>query len=82
MDLVGNLLTSRSLLMLPPQSVPSRPPVQQACEEVCCQLLGCVGYSVSISRPHDGFDNCFLFANVSELMPSTVVVSGLLHSAL
>ncbi len=82
MDLVGSLLSSRSLLMLPPQSALSRPPAQQACEEACCQQPGCVGYSVSTSRPNDGFDNCFLFANVTELMPNTGVVSGLLRSAL
>ena len=82
MDLVGDLLSSRSLVAPPGQGPASRPPAQLACEEACCQQPGCVGYSVSGSRPNDGFDNCFLFANVSELMPNNAFASGLLRAAL
>ena len=82
MDLVGSLLSSHSLLMLPPQSALSRPPAQQACEEACCQQPGCVGYSVGVFVPGAGFDNCFLYANVTELMPSAAFVSGVARSAL
>ena len=82
MDLVGSLLSSRALIASSAQSAFSRPPALQACEEACCQQPGCVGYSVSASRPNDGFDNCFLFANVTELMPNNAFASGLLRSAL
>ena len=81
MDFVGSLLASLYLATTA-QAPLSRPPAQLACEEACYLQPGCVGYSVSTSRPNDGFDNCFLFANVTELMPNTGVVSGLLRSAL
>ena len=81
MDLIGTLLQSVNLATST-QATLSRPPALLACEEACYQQPGCVGYSVSASRPNDGFDNCFLFANVTELMPNTGVVSGLLRSAL
>jgi len=81
MDLVGSLVQS-VYLATSMQAPLSRPPAQLACEEACYLQPGCVGYSVSASRPNDGFDNCFLFDNVTELMPNTGVVSGLLRSAL
>ena len=80
-DLVGSLLSSLSLVTTAQHEL-SRPPAQLACEEACHEQPGCVGYSVSASRPNDGFDNCFLFANVTELMPNNAIASGLLRSAL
>jgi len=84
MDLVGSLLSSVSLVVAPhvQNGDFSRPPVQQACEEACCAEPACVGYAAGAFVPTAGFANCFLYANVSELMPSAAFVSGLARAAL
>lgn len=84
MDLVGSLLSSVSLVVAPHAlgEIFARPPVQQACEEACCAQPACVGYAAGAYVPAVGFANCFLYANVSELMPSAAFVSGLARAAL
>lgn len=86
MDLVGTLLLSVSLMDASPFHAQSggfaRPPAQQACEEACCAAPECVGYAAGAFVPAAGFANCFLYANVSELMPSAAFVSGLARAAL
>ncbi len=85
MDLVGTLLSSVSLVGASYNSqgaIFARPPAQQACEEACCAAPGCVGYAAGAFVPAAGFANCFLYANVSELMPSAAFVSGLARAAL
>ena len=78
MDLIGSLHSSVHF-----PSAPSAPvPVQRACELACCHEPLCRGFTVTGFAPEPGFDNCFLYANVSELMPNVAVASWVARSAL
>ena len=85
MDLVGSLLASLSLTASPAESAPASLPLaslQRACEEACCHERACVGFSVGTFLVVAGYENCFLYDNVTELMPSIAAASWVLHSVL
>ena len=85
MDLVGSLLASLSLTASPAESAPASLPLaslQRACEEACCHERACVGFSVGTFLVVAGYENCFLYGNVTELMPSIAAASWVLHSVL
>ena len=80
MNLVGSLLGAHSVVST---SQSSRfPHALKLCEEACFDEFGCVGYSVGAYVPNTGFKNCFLYANVTELMPNPAFQSGVLRSVL
>ena len=74
MDLVGDLLGSAA--------VAAALTAPRACEAACCAEPRCRGYSITAFAPAPGFDNCFLYANVTELMPNVAVASWVARSAL
>ena len=79
MDLVGTLIATG----LPnPISAPS----VESCRIACCSVSSCTGYSFAL---HDsGHLNmnapaaCFLFSNVTQLVPNNIMSSGVLLSSL
>ena len=74
MDLVGDLLSSA-----PVAATLAAP---RTCEAACCAESLCRGYSVTAFAPAPGFNNCFLYANITELMPNVAVASWVAHSEL
>ena len=65
---------------------PGRPallPTEAACRQACCDAAACDGYAFDASsgRQHSSGE-CFLYVNVSQLVPSSGYASALRESAL
>jgi hypothetical protein len=77
-DLVGSLVGSA----LAPGE-PLLAPTEAGCRQACCDAAACDGFSfdVSISR-RLGSADCYLYVNVSQLVPSSGYTSGLRESVL
>ena len=77
-DLVGSLVGTA----LEPNQ-PVAQPSEAACRQACCDAAACDGYSFDASF---GMFNpraaCFLFVNVTQLVPSNNMASGIRESAL
>jgi hypothetical protein len=60
---------------------------EETCRVACCAVAGCSGYSYVLHDPARRWlatpaSLCFLFGNVTQLVPSSVMVSGLRESVL
>jgi hypothetical protein len=60
---------------------------EETCRVACCATAGCSGYSYTLHDPARRWlatpaSLCFLFANVSQLVPSNAMASGVRESAL
>ena len=77
-DLVGSLVGTA----LAPGE-PLLAPTEAACRQACCDAASCDGYSfeASVSR-RVGAADCYLLVNVSQLVPSNTMASGLRESVL
>ena len=81
MDLVGSLagtaLSPGAAVLLPSES---------ACRQACCDAAACDGYSFSAVDPGVlagwGSAACFLLVNITQLIPSNAMSSGVLLSTL
>ena len=78
-DLVGSLVGTA---LAPGQ--PLLAPTEAACRQACCDAAACDGYSfdASSARQLAAASECFLFVNVSQLVPNNLMVSGLRESVL
>ena len=78
-DLVGALLGSA----LSP-GLPVLAPTEAGCRQACCDAAACDGYSfdASSARQLSAASECFLFVNVTQLVPNNLMVSGLRESVL
>ena len=78
MDLVGTLVGSA---LSPGDSVTL--PAVAACRQACCDAAACDGYSFeTTAAKRTGSGDCFLYVNITQLIPSSVVSSGIYRSAL
>jgi hypothetical protein len=78
MDLVGTLVGS-ALSPAGPVLMPSEP----ACRQACCLAPVCDGYSFEASAlSFHAESNCYLYVNVTQLIPSSLVTGGLRESVL
>ena len=77
-DLVGSLVGTA---LAPGDAVLA--PSEAACRQACCDAAACDGYSfdASIAR-RLGAADCYLFVNVTQLVPSNNMASGLRESVL
>lgn len=82
MDLVGNpTAVNAAIEMQPPTWLRS----EESCRIACCAAAGCTGYSFAL---HDAALRigapvaCFLLSNVTQLVPSQIMASGVLRSSL
>ena len=60
---------------------------EETCRVACCAVAGCSGYSYVLHDPARRWlatpaSLCFLYANVTELVPSSTMASGIRESAL
>jgi hypothetical protein len=60
---------------------------EETCRVACCAVAGCSGYSYVLHDPARRLSAapaslCFLFANVSQLVPNNIMASGVRESAL
>ena len=60
---------------------------EETCRVACCAVAGCSGYSYVLHDPARRLTAapaslCFLFANVTQLVPANPMVSGIRESAL
>ena len=60
---------------------------EETCRVACCAVAGCSGYSYVLHDPARRLSAapaslCFLFANVTQLVPANTMVSGIRESAL
>jgi hypothetical protein len=77
-DLVGTLVGSA---LSPGQ--PLLAPTEAACRQACCDAAVCHGYSFATAvAVAYATSNCFLLTNVSQLVPSNTMASGLRESVL
>ena len=80
MDLVGTLVGSA----LTP-GAPLIAPSTEACRQACCDAPACHGFAFAVSLQRSsaaGTADCFLYVNITQLIPSSVVVSGIYESTL
>ena len=81
-DLVGDLVISTSGASL---AAPSLQPSETSCRLACCDAPACDGFTFAASElsiSATGSANCFLFVNVTQLIPSNLVVSSIRTSVL
>ena len=84
-DLVGALVGTA---LAPGESVLVRS--EAACRQACCDAAACDGYAFDVgslridARRHagDAHSSCFLYANISQLVPVSIMASGIRESAL
>ena len=77
-DLVGSLVGT-ALTPGEPVALPS----EAACRQACCDAAACDGYSFDASYGmFNPLAHCYLFVNVSQLVPSNNMVSSIRESAL
>jgi hypothetical protein len=77
-DLVGSLVGTA---LAPAQPVAL--PTEAACRQACCDAAACDGYSFDASSgAFNPLAHCFLFVNVTQLIPSNTMASGVRESAL
>ena len=77
-DLVGSLVGTA---IAPGQPVTH--PSEAACRQACCDAATCDGYSFEAGAARLlGQANCYLLVNVTQLVPSNAMASGLRESAL
>ena len=77
-DLVGSLVGT-ALAPAQPVALPS----EAACRQACCDAAACDGYSFDASSgAFNPLAHCFLFVNVTQLIPSNTMASGVRESAL
>jgi hypothetical protein len=56
---------------------------EDACRHECCLAPACDGYAFNAENARQfGSGGCFLFANVSQLVPNNIMASGVRESAL
>ena len=74
---------------LSPAAGPVLVPDEPTCRQACCLTPACDGYSfdagalrIDAHRHTDAMSTCFLLVNVSQLVPSNTMVSGLRESVL
>jgi hypothetical protein len=75
-ELVGTALTPGVLALMPSL---------EACRQACCDAPACDGYSFAVSEcasSLSGAASCFIYVNVTQLIPSSVVSSGIYESTL
>ena len=78
MDLVGTLVGSA---LAPGEAVTL--PSEAACRQACCDAAVCHGYAFDAAFARSlGAAACYLLANVTQLVPSNNMASGVLSSAL
>jgi hypothetical protein len=80
MDLVGALVGTA----LTPGALALTPSLE-ACRQACCDAPACDGFSFAVSElaiSPTGVAGCFLYVNVTQLIPSSVISSGLYESNL
>jgi hypothetical protein len=78
MDLVGTLVGT-ALSPAGPVLVPSEP----ACRQACCLAPACEGYSFDANGLFfHAHATCYLYVNVTQLAPTSTMVSGLRESVL
>ena len=78
-DLVGTLVGAALSPAAGPVLVPSEP----ACRQACCLAPACDGYSFEASAlSFHAVSNCYLYVNVTQLIPTSGYASGVLESAL
>ncbi len=80
MDLVGTLVGTA----LTPGALALTPSLE-ACRQACCDAPACDGFSFAVSElaiSPTGVAGCFLYVNVTQLIPSSVISSGLYESSL
>ena len=82
MDLVGTLvgtaLSPGTLVTVPSEA---------ACRLACCDAPSCDGFAftagdASLAPGGSGLASCFLYANITQLIPSSIVSSGIYESTL
>ena len=80
MDLVGTLAGTA---MSP--GAPSLLPSTEACRQACCDAPACDGFSFGTgdaSFVSGGSASCFLYVNITQLIPSSFASSGIYESTL
>ena len=78
-DLVGTLVGSA---LAPGEA--TLVPSASACRQACCDAPLCDGYSFEAGAAlmHSAAAPCYLYANVTQLIPNSAFASGVLESAL
>ena len=80
MDLVGSLVGTA---LSPGAPVPL--PSMSSCRQACCDAPACDGYAFAsgdMSFISGGSAGCFLYVNITQLIPSSVMSSGIYESTL
>ena len=78
MDLVGSLVGTA---LAPGESVTLAG--EPACRQACCDAAACDGYAFEAeSAKRAGLGGCFLYVNITQLVPSSGYASGIYRSAL
>ena len=78
MDLVGALVGTA---LAPGESVTL--PVESACRQACCDAAACDGYSFDAGTAKLlGGAGCYLYVNITQLVPSSGYASGVYESTL
>ena len=77
-DLVGTVAAPGAPVMLSSES---------SCRRACCDTPSCDGYTfaagdASLGAGGTGIANCYLYRNITQLVPSSLVASGVLLSTL
>lgn len=83
MDLTGTRLGGSALAT---PGTPAWHRSEEACRIACCTVAGCSGYAYALHDPASRYLStpvpCFLFANITQLIPSSGYTSGVRESAL
>ena len=80
MDLVGTLVGTA---LSPGMPVPLSS--ESACRQTCCDAPFCDGYAFAsgdVSYMNGGPAGCFLYANITQLIPNSAFSSGIYESTL
>ena len=85
-DLVGTRLGAAAADAAPGGGAPAWMHSEEACRIACCATAGCTGYSYTLYDTARRWlavpSPCFLLANVTQLVPSNTMASGVLLSSL
>ena len=78
MDLVGDLVGTA---LAPGESVALAG--EPACRQACCDAAACDGYAFEASiTKRTGAGDCFLYVNITQLIPNSAFSSGIYESTL
>lgn len=82
MDLVGALVGTAAA-----PGMPVLLSSEQTCRQACCDAPACDGYvfaigDASLGAGGTGIASCYLYVNITQLVPSSLVASGVLLSSL